>query len=287
MVNSFDPNRPDFTPYGLTCVEWTPAPMERPNHHNEIELNMVAKGSLTYDFGTTQITTRSGELAVFWASIPHQTIECEDDTNYFVATIPYSWFLQFKLPTAFTEAIQRGFFLKEPIAQRITEECSRFSTWQEDLEEGTEEGREIVLIEVQARLMRMAKRIADTLPHEPRPKNAHFHKARLRHLDHVEQMACYIAQNYLNPITANQIGKATNLHPNYAMSLFKRFFGMSIVDYITFNRITHAQRLLLTTDLKVPDIAHASGFLSISRFNEAFRSLSGTSPRNYRKERSY
>ena len=28
---SFDPNRPDFAPYGLTCVHWLPSPMLRPD----------------------------------------------------------------------------------------------------------------------------------------------------------------------------------------------------------------------------------------------------------------
>ena len=37
---SFDPSRPDFAPYGLTCVHWRPSPMRRPDHHNEVELNI-------------------------------------------------------------------------------------------------------------------------------------------------------------------------------------------------------------------------------------------------------
>jgi hypothetical protein len=44
----FDPNRPDFTPYGFTCVRWSPSPMRRPDHHNEIELNLLHAGWVTY-----------------------------------------------------------------------------------------------------------------------------------------------------------------------------------------------------------------------------------------------
>lgn len=288
MINFFDASRPDFKPYGLSCVAWTPAPMARPNHHNEVELNMVSNGTLSYDFGGTPVTLSKGQLAVFWAAIPHQVMECDADTQYHVATIPYSWFLQFKLPSVFFDAIQRGYFLKESIEDVLDEEISRFDLWQNDLEIGTEEGKEIALIEIQARLMRLANRISLALPGSDHGNNTQEHnKAQLRHLDHVERMACFIAQNYLKQVSAKQIGEATSLHPNYAMSLFKRFFGMSFVDYITLNRVLHAQRLLLTTDLKIPDIAQSSGFISISRFNEAFRELSGQSPRSYRKEHSY
>ena len=48
---SFDPNRPDFTPYGFTCVRWSPSPMRRPDHHNEIELNLLQSGWLIYLLG--------------------------------------------------------------------------------------------------------------------------------------------------------------------------------------------------------------------------------------------
>ena len=38
---TFNPERPDFSPYGFTCVRWTPTPMLRPDRHNEIEINFL------------------------------------------------------------------------------------------------------------------------------------------------------------------------------------------------------------------------------------------------------
>ena len=49
-------------------------------------------------------------------------------------------------------------------------------------------------------------------------------------------------------------------------------------------RISHAQRLLVTTDDTILDIALAAGFQSLSRFNEAFKSICGCPPRDYRKQ---
>jgi len=98
----------------------------------------------------------------------------------------------------------------------------------------------------------------------------------------VEQMACLIAQRYTEPLTVEEIGKTVGLHPNYAMSLFKKAFGTTLVDYLIHHRVSHAQRLLATTDMKVVDVAFDSGFNSISRFNEAFRRGCGCSPREYR-----
>jgi AraC-like DNA-binding protein len=101
-------------------------------------------------------------------------------------------------------------------------------------------------------------------------------------LSKVEQMVCYIAQNYVRPISAEDIGQACGMHPNAAMRLFKKTFGSTLVDHVTHHRIFHAKRLLATTDQKVIDIAFSSGFNSVSRFNEAFRRASGCTPCIYR-----
>jgi AraC-like DNA-binding protein len=107
-------------------------------------------------------------------------------------------------------------------------------------------------------------------------------KLQVGGLNKVEQIVCYIAQSYVEPITVTDIGKAVGMHPNSAMRLFKKVFGTTLVDHLTHHRIFHAKRLLATTDQKIVDVAYSSGFSSISRFNEAFRRASGCTPRAYR-----
>jgi AraC-like DNA-binding protein len=102
-------------------------------------------------------------------------------------------------------------------------------------------------------------------------------------LNKVEQMACFIAQNYTEKLTVQQIGEFVKLHPNYAMNLFQKTFGTTLIAYLTQHRVSHAQRLLSTTEETVTEIAFQSGFLSISRFNDAFRRACGCSPREYRR----
>jgi AraC-like DNA-binding protein len=82
----------------------------------------------------------------------------------------------------------------------------------------------------------------------------------------------------------SRIGREVGLHPNYAMSLFRRTFGATLLEYLTQLRISHAQRLLATTDDKVLDVALSSGFGSLSRFNDAFVRRCGLSPSAYRRQ---
>jgi len=67
-------------------------------------------------------------------------------------------------------------------------------------------------------------------------------------LSKVEQMACYIAQYYTQKITVQQVADLVGLKPNYAMSLFQKAFGATLINHLTKHRLSHAQRMLCTTE---------------------------------------
>jgi AraC-like DNA-binding protein len=276
----FDPKRPDFTPYGLACGRWNPAPMPRPDHHNEVQLNLLQSGWMTYILGGRKVRVEAGHMTAFWAAIPHQIVEMGTDKEYFVATIPFAWFLQWRLPDGFVQPMLRGVLHCDPSLDRGRMDKDLFVQWEADLQGGHVDTntRDVVLIEMRARLLRLAAALP-TAPSKP----GHRHTALCDSgLNKVERMACLIAERYTEPLTVEDIGKAVDLHPNYAMSLFRKAFGATLVEYLTNQRVSHAQRLLATTDMKVVDVAVDSGFNSISRFNEAFRRTCGCSPREYR-----
>lgn len=278
----FDPNRPDFTPYGLTCAHWRPSPMRRPDHHNEVEINFLESGSVTYLLGGKKTVVEVGKLSVFWAAIPHQIIDFSSETVYFVATIPLQCFLQWRLPDEFVQPLMQGQFFSEPTVARADSDAQLFEHWQTDLQKNVPELERPVLLEMQARLIRLAFNFPADAKVGPG-----LSTVTDSGLNKVEKMACFIAQNYTEKLTVHQIGEFVNLHPNYAMSLFQKTFGTTLINYLTQHRVSHAQRLLATTDQTVTDIAFQSGFLSISRFNDAFYRACGCSPREYRKSHEF
>lgn len=278
---SFDPNRPDFAPYGLTCVHWVPSPMRRPDHHNEVELNFIESGTVTYLLGGRKTVVNAGRLSVFWAAIPHQIIDFGCDTEYFVATIPLQWFLQWRLPDHLVQPLLQGRLISETATNRAVSDSQLFAHWEEDLQQSGQEVEKAVLLEMHARLVRLAINVpAQRKNTEKRNRIATVTDSGL---NKVELMACYIAQHYTEPLTVKQIGDVVKLHRNYAMNLFQKTFGTTLINYLTQHRISHAQRLLATTDQTIADVAFNSGFNSISRFNNAFRRACGCPPRDYRR----
>lgn len=278
-MTSFDPARPDFAPYGFTCVRWRPSVMTRPDRHNEIEINLLRSGALTYLLGGRKVRVEARRLSVFWAAMPHQIIQFENTTEYFVATLPLAWFIQCRLPEKLVRALLQGKVIAENDLQSAQGDLQLLERWEDDLHGEGRELQRAVLLELEARLLRLASSSVSR-------SNAAASAGRSSRseLTKVEQMAGLIAQRYMQPLTVEEIGKHVGLHPNYAMGLFKRGVGTTLVDYITKHRVSHAQRLLATTDIKIVEVALSSGFASMSRFNAAFRKECGCPPREYRRQ---
>lgn len=269
-MHRFDDSRPEFSPYGFSCELWLPARMPRPDRHNEIELNLLTSGSLTYLLGGHRTTIQAGRLAVFWAAIPHQIVAFGGEAPYFVVTLPLSEFLRSGVELSIVHRILQGELLVE--AEADDTDAVKFRQWERELRTVATRHRP-ALLEVQARLLRFATGVSN----QPGIKHS------TAQLSRADQLACYIARNYHLPLTSQSIADANGVHPNYAMTLFRLTFGTTLTTFVTQHRISHAQRLLITTDDTILSVALASGFQSLSRFNEAFKAACSCSPRDYRK----
>jgi AraC family transcriptional regulator, melibiose operon regulatory protein len=252
--------------------------MRRPDRHNEIELNLLEKGSITYLLGGRKVRIEPHRLAVFWAAIPHQIIGIEGRHSYFVATLPLAWFLQCGFDDRLVEPILHGQVLSTPSKDQSEADTALFQRWITDLKRPNPSSQRAMILELEARLVRFASGLP--IGRNPARRSVALEAERLTK---AEQMACFIAQHYLEPLGVEDVAHSVQLHPNYAMNLFKRVFSTTITDYIGQHRISHAQRLLATSDKKILAVALSSGFGSISRFNSAFRTACGVAPRQYRR----
>ena len=273
----FDTNRRDFEPYGFTCVSWTPTPMPRPDRHNEVEINFLGAGSVTYLFGGRRTKVEAGRMVMFWAAIPHQILQWESQRSYAVATLPLAWFLARGFPERLTHRILAGEIVVDPIRRHEDDSC--FQQWVDDFESDNLERERAAQVELQARMLR----VAIELPASSNRRTSSDAHAADPALSRADSIACHIALHYAEPLTSRSIAEAVGLHPNYAMALFRKAFGVTITEFIVQHRLCHAQRLLVTTGDSILDVALSSGFQSLSRFNEAFKRAFNCAPRDYRK----
>lgn len=225
---------------------------------------------LSYLLGGQRTTIEAGRLGIFWAAIPHQIVDIEGDAPYFVMTLPLSEFLQAELDLSFVNRILRGELMVDLVQNKWDE--MTLQRWEQDLKTDDRVLQRAARLEVQARLLRFAHVMTDGAI-----------TTSMAALTRADQIACYIARNYQQPLTSQSIAEALDIHANYAMTLFKKTFGTTVTAFIIQHRISHAQRLLVTTDAAILNVALDSGFQSLSRFNEAFKASCGCAPRDFRK----
>lgn len=256
--------------------------MRRPDRHDEIELNLLLQGSLTYLIGGRRVTIEERRLGAFWAAQPHQIIGAERSPRYYVITLPLAWVMQIGLPARFVDRLLGGHFLTEADRSRFELDAASCRQWSRELRGPNRPPHPAAALEIQARLLRFAQAVKE--PMEVAQSDAL--KPRTGMATKAERMAAHIAHHHQEELTVEAIAREVGLHPNYAMALFRKTFHTTLNDYLTRCRVARAQRLLATTNMKVIEVGLESGFRTSSRFYDAFKRASGCSPNEYRNGRS-
>jgi AraC-like DNA-binding protein len=267
-----------FETFGLNAeLQKNPKPMGRIHHHHEVEMNFVFRGAVTYLHRGSVRRLSAGRLAVFWGSTPHSLVAVDPGSEMAWITVPLSWVWSWGLPERFTREIMEGHWWYAP-----PKFAGRFpvSAWVKELQNPTRAQQRRLLLELEACFLWLA----DQAPHAPAESPERWTKEEsAAGLRRVESMARLMAEKFQENLSVADIACAAGLHPNYAMPLFKRYCGVTVHSYLLQYRLTHAQRLLLTTDDKIIDVALASGFGSESAFYSAFSKLLKDTPQAFRR----
>lgn len=89
---------------------------------------------------------------------------------------------------------------------------------------------------------------------------------------------------HLDDWSAREAAEACGLSYNYFCHNFKLAYGLSYTAYLESLRLHEAERLLLTTDKGITDIALAVGFGTTSYFIERFKKKYGIPPKAFRNQ---
>jgi AraC-like DNA-binding protein len=92
----------------------------------------------------------------------------------------------------------------------------------------------------------------------------------------------YIEEHESDHLSLPEVARAVNTTASYLCRLFKRSTGVNFTEYLRRLRLSRAKNLLLNPQLRVSEVAFASGFQSLTQFNRAFQRLMGQSPTEFR-----
>lgn len=113
-------------------------------------------------------------------------------------------------------------------------------------------------------------------------------KSRLNELDisSVEAIVKsreFIKEHYSENITLDSVAKNVFMNSFYFSTFFKKHTGKNFKEYLNEIRLENAERLLITSNMHLTEIAEKTGFKSLRSMNELFFKAHGETPGEYRK----
>ena len=98
----------------------------------------------------------------------------------------------------------------------------------------------------------------------------------------IRQALIYISEN-LDTVTERDVASFCGLSYNHFSALFNKSVGRSFNDYVTMLRLNEAEKLIISSNKSITEIAYSCGFASTSHFIARFKSQKGVTPGQLRK----
>ncbi|HJD23696.1 MAG TPA: AraC family transcriptional regulator [Firmicutes bacterium] len=103
-------------------------------------------------------------------------------------------------------------------------------------------------------------------------------------ISQLNAVLAYIDEHLDADLRLADLAAIVHVSPAYFSTLFKRFNGVSPVEYIVHKRVQRAIELIRTTPQNLTEIAMACGFNNGTNFYKAFRRVTGRTPASYRRD---
>ena len=98
------------------------------------------------------------------------------------------------------------------------------------------------------------------------------------------KLSQYISLHFHEPISLSTLSKTFSMSISRLSKTFKAHTGIGIIEYISYVRISNAEKLLVESNYSITEIAGMCGFNDSNYFSTVFKSVKNVSPKEYRKQ---
>ncbi|HEV7293523.1 MAG TPA: helix-turn-helix domain-containing protein [Devosia sp.] len=258
-----------------------PGIMRRAHWHAQVEVNFVVRGYVHYQMSGHRAMLRQGDMALFWGGLPHQVIDTDDDSFFIAIHVPLVHYFRLRLSAELTSKITHGATLVTRSPDGT--DTGNFERWANYMRSEEVAKRDHAVEELLLRIDRI--QFDPFVLHQPAGKAfGQTEQPDQQSFSNISNICEFIASNFRHDIDSSAIASSADIHPKYAMSVFKKSTGMTLNEYVNLLRLSYAQALLMKEEINVLHVAMESGFGSLSAFNKSFRKIAGMSPTDFRRE---
>ncbi len=253
--------------------------------HPHYQLFVVLKGRGTRFIGDSIKPFSEGDLVFIGPNLPHLW---RSDTRYFQKeTDDYTQgivvyfkedflgkdFLQKPEMNALNQLLQlslQGIEWKGPDRQYIEQALKKLANQPIDFQ------RLIDLLQLLGDMSHMSGyNLIASMGYTNTVKPEEAHRMRLVHE--------YVLSHFQDKIEEETVADLVGMSPAAFCRYFKARANKTFLDFVAEVRIGHACKLLIENELNVAQICYECGFRSLSNFNRQFKTITQTTPLNYRK----
>lgn len=102
------------------------------------------------------------------------------------------------------------------------------------------------------------------------------------HSSLLQKVINYIDMNITEPLSLNTLSTLFSVNSSYLSTLFKKEMGITLTEFIHYQKIQYAIKLLNKTDLQIQNIAAQIGINDVNYFIKMFKKINGMTPKEYR-----
>lgn len=97
----------------------------------------------------------------------------------------------------------------------------------------------------------------------------------------IEGTIDYMINHYKNSMTLSDLASIAGLSISHYSRLFKKYIGLSPIDYLTHLRIDRAKELLVLSDFRIKEVSQHVGYVDELYFSRTFKRIVGVSPSQF------
>lgn len=103
--------------------------------------------------------------------------------------------------------------------------------------------------------------------------------------DRIREMITYVETHFREPFSLNDAASMLGFSREYFCRFFKKYMGISFLQYVNETRISHIYYDLTHTNLPISEIMENNGFTNQKLFNRMFKQLYNGTPSEIRKQK--
>ncbi len=107
----------------------------------------------------------------------------------------------------------------------------------------------------------------------------------VRPVTQISDLLSYMEQHYRQPLAIDDLLKVAHMSQSSLFRTFRQIMGRSPLDYLIHLRVGKASQLLQRSTLRIREVSDAVGFADSNYFTRQFRTITGVSPREYRRRK--